>query len=75
MSTSTAMQRYMRIHLQEPQYTACKVCVHGPKADAGLCRHPDLINEASLDIKHLRAVGGACGIDAKHLDFPGLRLA
>lgn len=65
----------MRIHLQEPEYTACRLCVHGPGKTGHLCRHPDFDHEPSRDIKQLRAVGGACGIDAERMDYPGLRAA
>ena len=64
------MQRWQRIHLQEPAYTACGVCLHGPRGSSELCRHPDLAGEPSQAIKNLRAVGGACGIEAEHLVIP-----
>lgn len=64
------MLRWQRIHLQEPAYTACGVCLHGPRGGDTACRHPDLASEPSREIKQLRAIGGACGIEAEHMVIP-----
>lgn len=68
------MERYQRIHLREPEYTACKVCAHGPRDGSDECRHPEVATLPSRGIKAMRAVGGPCGIEADRMDFPGLRL-
>lgn len=53
-------------------YRACEVCDHGRKLP-GLCVCPALAHERDKRIEALRAFGGACGPDAKFLEFPGLR--
>ena len=50
---------------------ACQLCDHGDDASGRLCcLHPE---GRGQPVHVVRAFGGACGLEAKHLSFPGLR--
>lgn len=55
---------------------ACRLCSHRDRtspADASLCRHPEVSGGLyALHCANARKPYGACGPEAKCLDFPGL---
>lgn len=56
-------------------YRACELCTHGlgPAAQRQ-CRCPAVAGRAqAVPVDDARRTGGACGPDAAHLDFPGLK--
>jgi hypothetical protein len=55
----------------QPNFRACERCVHGK---AGDCRSPDVMwHSVPVPFAAARRLGGPCGPEAEHLDFPGLR--
>jgi hypothetical protein len=72
---SPAIERLMRIHLVPLRLRACELCAHGCTTHGQLCSCPDFAREPSRDVHSLRAIGGACGPEAKHLLMPGVTTA
>lgn len=56
------------------RYRACERCDHGARVvtPESCCTHPEVRIERDRRVHAVRAPGGACGPDAKFLDFPGL---
>lgn len=64
--------RQASIYLEPPRYRGCQLCAHGCTTDGTRCSNPTMATEPTRDVVALRAPGGACGPEAKFLDFPGL---
>jgi len=60
------------LNLAPITYRGCQLCAHGCTGGT-TCTHPCTKVEGTRDVVALRAPGGACGPEAKHLDFPGLK--
>jgi hypothetical protein len=70
---SAVLERYQRIHLAPPSYTACKLCQFGGSAEpTRRCSNPQAGRTWSGTVQAMRATGGACGPEAVLMDFPGL---
>lgn len=63
-------------HFQNP-FRACDLCRSGGTSTADgarCCQHPSVAGRGgSVPVAQARARYGACGPEAAHLDFPGLR--
>lgn len=52
-------------------YGCQRVCRHG---STGACQCPEVAGrQQAVPFERARAPGGACGPEAEHMDFPGLR--
>lgn len=55
----------------KPNFRACERCNHGK---TGACTNPNVAGRGRrVSFAEARRLGGACGPEAEHLDFPGLR--
>ena len=68
-----AADRYFHTLLKPVSYRACELCDHAKESGGSRCRHPAMANEQDLAVSTLRDRGGACGPEAKYLEFPGLK--
>lgn len=72
---SPHLVRYAQIHLQEPTYRACFVCMHGGSQSASTrCSHQQAGQTHNGTVQAMRAHGGPCGPEAHLMDFPGLQV-
>lgn len=69
--TMTVQQHLLQL-LQPAPLRACQLCTHGCTSGGRVCTCPALQREATTGTQALRAFGGACGPDAKHLAMPGV---
>jgi hypothetical protein len=70
---SPRLQQLIQQATQPPHYRACQLCAHGCTSAGQRCSAPPFVHEPSRDVVALRAKGGACGPDAKHLALPGVK--
>jgi hypothetical protein len=66
------VDHYMQMHSAPLRLRACELCAHGCTTLGQRCDLPEFKHEPSRDPQALRAFGGACGPDAKHLAMPGV---